>query len=217
LVLLDITPLDPALATWAGLGRARVLAQGEVVPRGGTESDVDASIYFDPAYTIYSLDLDALQARIARAGAAAYVGVDAFRPQREVAQPEFSGLVRLVGYEWLAPPRAGESAQLLTYWRAVETGPRSTLYGEPALRTFLHLLDQEGRVAARVDVLGAAPDTWQPGDVIVQLHTFDAPPQAGRYAVEIGWYVPPDGPRLSVDGIEAPGDRILLAPVEVVP
>ncbi|MFN2155229.1 MAG: ArnT family glycosyltransferase [Anaerolineae bacterium] len=217
LVILDITPLDPALATWAGLGRARVLAQGKVVPRGGTESNVDAPVYWDPAYTIYSLDIGGLRARVGQAAMAAYVGNDAFHPEREVAQPEFGGLVRLVGYEWLAPPRVGESAQLLTYWRAMETGPRSTVYGEPALRTFVHLLDQEGHVAARVDVLGAAPDTWQPGDVIVQLHTFDAPPQAGRYAVEVGWYVPPDGPRLGVDGVEAPGDRILLESVEVSP
>jgi 4-amino-4-deoxy-L-arabinose transferase-like glycosyltransferase len=217
LVILDITPLDPVLAAWAGLDRDQVLAQGEVVPRGGTESEVDAPVYWDPAYTIYALDLTGLRARIARAGTAAYVGADAFRPEREVTQPAFGGLVRLVGYEWLAPPRAGEPAQLLTYWRALETGPRSTLYGEPALRTFLHLLDQQGQVAARVDVLGAAPDTWQPGDVIVQLHTLDAPTQPGRYAVEVGWYVPPDGPRLGVDESEAPGERVLLEPVEVAP
>jgi hypothetical protein len=217
LVILDITPLDPALETWADLERAQVLAEGEVVPRGGTEADVDAPVCLDPAYTIYSLDLASLRARIGHARTAAYVGADATHPESEVAQPVFGSVAQLVGYEWLAPPRAGEPAQLLTYWRAVETGPRSTLFGEPALRIFLHLLDEQGQVAAGVDVLGAAPDTWQSGDAIVQLHAFDAPAQAGRYAVEIGWYVPPDGPRLRVDGIEAPGDRLLLEPVEVAP
>jgi hypothetical protein len=66
-----------------------------------------------------------------------------------------------------------------------------------------------------VDVLGAASDTWRAGDILVQLHRLALPPQAGSYAVEVGWYVPPDGPRLPVDGVDAPGDRVLLAPVRV--
>jgi 4-amino-4-deoxy-L-arabinose transferase-like glycosyltransferase len=217
LLLLDITPLDPALAAWADLGPSALVAQGEVVPRGGTETDPGAPLFYDPAFTIYELDTAALGQRIERASGAAYVGVDPFAPEAEVTGPAFSGLVRLAGYEWLAPPRVGEPARLLTYWRALATGPRSTVYGEPALRTFLHLLDAEGLVAAGVDALGAAPDTWQPGDRIVQLHAFDAPPLAGSYALEVGWYVPPAGPRLRVDGVEAPGERVLLAPVEVLP
>jgi 4-amino-4-deoxy-L-arabinose transferase-like glycosyltransferase len=217
LLLLDITPLDPALAGWADLGAAAVVAQGKVVPRGGTEMDVGAPVFYDRAFTIYALDTTALEQRVERAARAAYLGSDPFTPETEVTGPAFGGLVRLAGYEWLAPPRAGESARLLTYWRALATGPRSTVYGEPALRTFLHLLDETGGVAAGVDVLGAAPDTWQPGDLIVQLHAFDAPTQAGPYALEVGWYVPPDGSRLRVDGIEAPGERVLLAPVEVLP
>jgi hypothetical protein len=68
-----------------------------------------------------------------------------------------------------------------------------------------------------VDVLGAAADTWRPGDTVVQLHRLTLPPQAGTYAVELGWYVPPSGPRLSVDvgGLGAPGDRVLLTPAVV--
>jgi hypothetical protein len=97
---------------------------------------------------------------------------------------------------------------------ALGSGPHSTLYGEPALRTFVHLLDGKGQ-AAGVDVLGASPDTWQAGDVIVQLHSFAAPALPGSYAVEVGWYIPPDGPRLPVDDVAAPGDRILLERVEV--
>jgi hypothetical protein len=88
----------------------------------------------------------------------------------------------------------------------------------------LHLLDQEQNVVAGTDVLGAAPDTWQAGDIIVQLHTFASPVAPGTYATEIGWYVPPEGPRLPVqvrlppgERVDAPGQRILLAPVEVKP
>jgi hypothetical protein len=129
--------------------------------------------------------------------------------------PQFGGLVRLIGYEWWAKPQAGQQARLLTFWLALDAGPSSTVYAEPALRTFVHLLDAEQRVAAGVDVLGVAPDTWRAGDVIVQLHAMDAPDKAGTYAVEVGWYVPPDGPRLSVDGTDAPGQRVLLRRVEI--
>jgi hypothetical protein len=103
----------------------------------------------------------------------------------------------------------------LTFWEALGTGPKATRYGEPALRTFVHLLDGAQHNAASADVLGAAPDTWRAGDVIVQWHVLDAPSEPGVYAVELGWYVPPDGPRLSVSDTDAPGDRILLDPVEI--
>ena len=233
LVTLDITPVDRALAQWAGLGADRTIAQGEVVPRGGTEHQDDAPVYHDPAYTVFRLDGAALRERIMRAESSAgaessavaesraYVGSDPFAPAPLETSPEFGdaqgGLVRLAGYEWLGAIRAGEPAQLLTYWQALQSGPRSTVYGQPALRTFLHLLDRDEAVVAGTDVLGAAPDTWQAGDTIVQLHTFVAPAAPGTYAVEIGWYVPPDGPRLAVLGVDAPGQRILLVPVEVEP
>jgi len=217
LIVLDITPLDPALAAWAGLGPEAVIAQGEVVPRGGTEHDRAAPVYYDPAYTVYRMDAAALHQEIADAPAAACVGNDPFHSQVLTASPTFGGMVRLAGYRWLNEPRAGATASLLTFWSALRTGPTWSVYGEPALRVFLHLLDREGRVVAAADVLGAAPDTWQPGDVIVQLHHVPIPREAGTYAIEAGWYVPPDGPRLAVDGVDAPGERIVLTPIEVAP
>jgi 4-amino-4-deoxy-L-arabinose transferase-like glycosyltransferase len=222
LVTLDITPVDPALARWAGLGPGTVLAQGEVVPRGGTEHQDGAPVYYDPAYTVFRLDGAALQERIESAESRAYAGGDPFAPTPLETAPQFGegpegGLVRLAGYEWLDAPQAGRPAQLLTYWQALRTGPRSTIYGQPALRTFVHLLDRDQTVVDGADVLGAAPDTWQAGDTIVQLHTWAAPAAPGVYAVEMGWYVPPDGPRLAIQGVDAPEQRILLVPVEVRP
>jgi 4-amino-4-deoxy-L-arabinose transferase-like glycosyltransferase len=214
-VTLDITPLDPALARWAGLDPALALAEGAVVPRGGTEDQDAAPVYYDPAYRVYALDAPRLRAEIAYAGAEAAVGSDALDPMALRAPPEFGGLVRLAGYRWLTPLKAGAPATLLTFWDLLDTGPSATRYGEPALRIFLHLLTPEQTVAAGVDVLGAAADTWQAGDLLVQLHRLNLPPQAGTYAVEVGWYVPPSGPRLPVDGVDAPGDRVLLAPAEV--
>jgi hypothetical protein len=111
-------------------------------------------------------------------------------------------------------PRPGGAAQLLTFWTALESGPSSTIYGEPALRTFVHLLDEDQAFVGGADALGAAPDTWLAGDTIVQLHHLRFPSGRGVYAVEVGWYVPPDGPRLPIDGVDAPGQRVLLSHVE---
>jgi hypothetical protein len=214
-IALDITPIDPALARWAGLGSADILAQGEIVPRGGTEHQVEAPTYVDPAYTVYRLDVASLRQRILGAESAAAVGSDPFDPEPLDVPPRFGDVVRLLGYAWLTPPERGTTAQLLTFWQALSAGPTSTVYGEPALRTFVHLLDRDQAPVSGVDVLGAAPDTWLPGDTIVQLHTFGFPDKPGDYAVEVGWYVPPDGPRLPLNGANAPGQRILLAPVEI--
>jgi hypothetical protein len=215
LIALDITPVEPVLVNWAGLAPETVIAQGEIVPRGGMEVHADAPVYYDPAYTVYRLDVTALRRRIEAGALEAFAGADPFAPVPLDAPLQFGGLVRLYGYEWLTEPQPGGLAQLLTFWMALDAGPRSTRFGEPALRTFVHLLDREQTVAAGVDVLGAAPDTWLAGDVVVQMHAFVYPSDAGTYALELGWYVPPDGPRLPVDGVDAPGQRILLPPVEV--
>jgi len=218
LIVLDITPVDPALATWLELDSAPILAQGDLVPRGGREDEPGAPIYIAPAYTVYQLDAQRLKQHIARAIAGA--GDNPFAPTplpvapRFGAPPENDELVEWLGYQWLSTPRTGAPAQLFTFWRALQTGPRSTRYGEPALKIFLHLLNGQGQVVGGVDTLGAAPDTWYPDDVIVQLHTFTYPTEPGRYAVELGWYVPLNGPRLTVG---TPQERILLDPIEVHP
>jgi hypothetical protein len=213
LVTLDITPVDAALADWIDLDTATILAQGEPVPRSGRENEPDAPVYVDPAFMAYRLDASALRRNVVRAQA--YVGGDPFSPALLPQAPQFGNLVRFEGYEWLAPAQAGEPARLLTFWTALDSGPRSTVYGEPALKIFVHLVDREQQVVGGADLLGTAPDTWRAGDVVVQLHTFWFPDQAATYAVELGWYVPPQGPRLPVDNAHAPGQRILIAPVEV--
>jgi 4-amino-4-deoxy-L-arabinose transferase-like glycosyltransferase len=215
LIVLDITPVDPVLASWAGLSTAQVLGMGPIVPRGGAERDVGAPVFYDPSYAAYQLDVARLQDELESAPYRAFVGSDPFDPQEIPAAPEFGGLVRLRGYRWMAEFEPGATVPLLTFWSALDTGPSSTIYGEPALRTFVHLLDRSGAVVSGMDALGAAPDTWVAGDVIVQLVYVSLPAEAGTYAVEVGWYVPPQGPRLPVDGIDAPGERILLEPVEV--
>jgi hypothetical protein len=216
-VTLDITPVDPVLARWAGLDPARVLAEGQIVPRGGTEHQDQAPVYYAPAYTVHALDVPLLRSKIEGMERWTAVGADPFAPTPLADPPEFGGLVRLAGYQWLSPLGAGAQAELLTAWRVLDAGPSATRYGEPALRTFFHLLTPDQTVVAGVDVLGVAADTWLAGDTLIQLHRLTLPQQAGTYAVEIGWYVPPTGPRLSIAGAGhgAGADRVLLAPAVV--
>ncbi len=215
LVTLDITPVAPSLAAWLGLEQAVILAQGDLAPRGGREDEPHTPVQFDPAYTVYQLDTRQLKQQIQVR--AAGVGSDPFSPTWLPDPPEFGGILSLAGYQWLTDPQPGAPAQLLTCWIAQQTGPRSAVYGEPSLKLFVHLLGSENRVVGGTDTLGAAPDTWQPGDIVVQLHSFSYPAEPGRYAVELGWYVPPQGPRLAVTNTDAPDQRILITPIEVRP
>ena len=96
---------------------------------------------------------------------------------------------------------------MLTYWRVLRRPDRS-------LYVFVHLLDDHSRVWGQFDGLDIPVDGWHPGDVFVQLHTFevaaDAPP--GRYWIEVGLYDPRTMERLQVLGADGDsvGNRLLL-------
>jgi len=119
----------------------------------------------------------------------------------------FGDALALTGIEWLGMEAVpGGRLTLLTVWR-VESPPSAPL------KVFVHLLDTEGRLRAQHDGLGSPPQGWASGDLILQRHTLDLPGdlRAGTYAVEVGLYVAPDGPRLPVAG----ADRLLLTSIEV--
>jgi hypothetical protein len=123
------------------------------------------------------------------------------------------------GPEWLGyrldaePVHAGQSVELQTLWRV--QGPPT----EP-LSFMAHLLAQDGRAVAVGDGLGVPVENWHAGDVILQRHVFDIPPDTppGRYWVHVGAYTLTDLYRLPVTSAEQPAaDRILLQGLEVVP
>jgi hypothetical protein len=111
-----------------------------------------------------------------------------------------------------AEAQRGQSVAVQTVWRVV--GPPS----QP-LSLMAHLLDAVGAPIAVGDGLGVGIDQWQPGDVIVQRHTFEIPAQAplGTAWLQVGAYTLPDVERLPVllDGA-AVGDRLVVGQVEVV-
>lgn len=133
--------------------------------------------------------------------------------RRPLAWPvDLGHKVAFLGYELdrtqMAP---GETLQLLTYWRVLEPPDA------PAV-VFAHLLDAHSQVRGGQDRLDAPVAHWQPGDLVVQVHTVtlhaDAAP--GTYQLELGFYTTDDASRWSVfDGDTAVADRLLLHPIEV--
>ncbi len=82
---------------------------------------------------------------------------------------------------------------------------------------FVHLIDGSGHVFNDADsppLRGLYPtDRWAFGETIRDRHTLKVPPDLapGDYAIEIGMYRPPDGPRLAING----SDKLVIARVKV--
>ena len=96
-----------------------------------------------------------------------------------------------------------------TYWRV-------TASLQPPVTVFVHLLDQNGNIAAQDDRFGAAARMLEPGDLIVQRHPIrsDTPLLPGTYQIAVGLYNPDTLNRFkTTDGI----DRLLLGKIEVKP
>jgi len=141
----------------------------------------------------------------------------AFDEGTRVSVPvEMSGPLALLGYrldeEDEDPITPGQTIELWTYWAVTQppTGPISLM---------AHLLNEAGQAAAVGDGLGVPMEQWQPGDIIVQRHALTLPPDTapGAHWLQTGAYTLADLQRLAIlsDG-QSIGDRILLAPLEVI-
>ncbi len=99
--------------------------------------------------------------------------------------------------------------ELHTYWRVDEVPARP-------LSLMAHLLAADGTVVAVGDGLGVPIKAWQPGDVIVQRHRLDVPPDnaSGPYWVQTGayWLDTMERWPILVSG-QAVGARLLLTEV----
>ncbi|RLC67665.1 MAG: hypothetical protein DRI48_01690, partial [Chloroflexi bacterium] len=123
----------------------------------------------------------------------------------------FAGQAAFLGYELLTPSAApGEEVKLLSYWRVLEPP-------DHPLKIFVHLLDDHSHVWGQHDGLDVPVEGWQPGDVVVQLHTLavDAGARPGRHWLQIGLYDPRTMKRLPIvdrDGAHM-GERLLLSQI----
>jgi len=137
--------------------------------------------------------------------------------RRTLDEPPHFDVMALLGYRMPSHStghvRPGEVLELVTYWRALRT-----VEAEDDWNTFLHLLDAQSHEIGGVDVLHCPPTGWLPGDVAVQVHSFqiadDAP--SGEAYLEIGVYRRGSGSRIpvQVDG-QTTVDRVLLEPLQI--
>ncbi len=124
----------------------------------------------------------------------------------------FADRLELIGYEVRKPVvQPGKNIRLTTYWRAKNRGL------EP-LSFFVHVLDEQGNVAAQWDGYTYAPRYVQPGDLIAQVHFISIPPDfaEGTYRLQLGLYNSETGERVPIviDG-QSISDRVWLQTVEI--
>ena len=173
-----------------------------------------------PAGT-YTLHLDLIGED--RASLAASVDIGALRvtvPERTFTAPPIPHPVSLRLGEWAtllghgplpAALRPGETFPLILYWRADGLIPRS-------YTVFVHLVGPDGRIYAQQDAVPAGwtrPTTgWFPGEFIRDQYQLTVDPAAppGEYRLELGWYEPMTGQRVTIlDAEGSPmGDHIRL-------
>lgn len=138
---------------------------------------------------------------------------------QQTAAVVFDGRLRLVGYTLENPTlAAGEAALLTLYWEALQP-----IAGDYTV--FVHLVGEDGRLAAQVDsqpAAGSRPTSqWQPGQVITDPYALltpaDAP--AGRYQLQVGLYTWPSLLRLPIThpATPPPHDAFPLPPLTLTP
>ena len=121
------------------------------------------------------------------------------------------GAAKLVGYR----AQGTRDLHLALYW---QTDARI----EKSWTVFAHVIDAQGRVIAQHDGVpsfGRYPTTaWQPGELIVDVHTIrvEAPPDT--YTVVIGMYDAASlirAPVFDAHGARVPNDQILLTTITI--
>jgi hypothetical protein len=133
----------------------------------------------------------------------------AWQRQAEPPLPADFGSIRLIAYDILTPVvEPAGTLGVVTLWRVVSP-PASDLV------LYTHALGAAGAVVGQQDRLDAPSWDWRAGDVVAQIHRFAIPSDlvAGSLSLEVGAYRRSDQVRLPVAN---GGDRVVLAPVEVV-
>lgn len=182
------TPLDPYFAALPGLSRSRRIEM---------RAD-DLNPYFDVIEWEPAVSLEAL-----------LEPARAWQRQAEPPLPADFGSIRLIAYDLLTPVvEPAGTLGVVTFWRVVSP-PASDLV------LYTHALGAAGAVVGQQDRLDAPSWDWRTGDVVGQIHRFALPSDlvAGSLSLEVGAYRRSDLVRLPVAN---GGDRVLLAPVEVV-
>lgn len=146
------------------------------------------------------------------------VGRDFTRPAPEFPSGAMlGGMAELVGLD-VEPTQAaaGGTVHVVLHFEAAFTPDRN-------YTVFLHLLSAEGRVLAQAEGVPPGRPTagWLGGEVVRAEFDLAIPAdlEAGRYAFEVGWYLPdaPGMPRVpvTVAGAESSTDSVMVGWIDV--
>jgi hypothetical protein len=138
---------------------------------------------------------------------------------------DFGGAALLRGAQWLAGSvEPGGTAEMMTLWQVLDPANVGPLV-PPAFETdalfFTHVLNPDGTILVQGDSLDAPSWSWQPGDLILQIHSIYIPPEtaAGEYQVAVGIYDRQSGLRPVVTeqatGAVVAGERAFVVPLEI--
>jgi len=147
-----------------------------------------------------------------------------FEPDQPVPEVcisvDMAGGVSLQGYDLTLsadqPAGTGSRVGLYLYWQTSEPITES-------LKAFVHMFDPQGNLIAQHDSVPAmwTYDTreWQPGDVVVDFHGMEVPPDVGpgTYTIVVGLYSEASGERWPVLGEsgQPSGDQITLTQIDL--
>jgi hypothetical protein len=145
-----------------------------------------------------------------------YIPGQSEQQRQELDLPlEFGSRLALLGYHYDADRVSrGADWRLVTYWQVLDA------HSAP-LALFVHALDEKNAVTLGWDGLHVSTESWEPGDIVIQVHTLHVPMEAlpGSQRVELGVYSPISLERLPPlpEGADtpAPHARVLLAPLDI--
>jgi hypothetical protein len=140
-------------------------------------------------------------------------------------QVNFGDAALLEGARWLAGSVApGGTAEMMTLWQVLDPAKVGPLV-PPAFETdvvfFTHVLNADGAILVQSDTLDAPSWDWQPGDIIIQIHSIYIPPETtpGQYQAAVGIYDRQSGDRPLISNSSnqeaIAGDRAFVVPLEI--
>jgi 4-amino-4-deoxy-L-arabinose transferase-like glycosyltransferase len=140
-------------------------------------------------------------------------------------QVNFGDAALLEGARWLAGSVApGGTAEMMTLWQVLDPAKVGPLV-PPAFETdvvfFTHVLNADGAILVQSDTLDAPSWDWQPGDIIIQIHSIYIPPETtrGHYQAAVGIYDRQSGDRPLISNSSNPEDialdRAFVVPLEI--
>ena len=216
---------EARLLRWVNAGWALILPQGnggELLVPAATPLHRAFQAWVEPLETV-SLRSDDLDPSFT----AYRLGPVADLPERgdSATFGQTQPALTLLGGRWLTEQvRAGDTTELLQVWRVDEAsavGPLLPGINSTDVVLFTHILDEAGNIVAQQDRLDAPSASWQTGDIVIQVHRLQAPPQmaSGIYTAVVGVYDRNSEQPLPVLGEQGRWDatRATVDPLNIIP